>query len=197
MVDASETRLFRPPTSDFGIKAGGLDPAGIRAKDIEIMSAAATNQLLFVCTGNTCRSPMAEVLMRKLAGDNLNWSFASAGIAVLPGSLASTGARNAIAEKGLDLSSHEARQVSVLDLQRAALIVTMTHGHRDALVEYYPEAADKIFTIHSFGSKDSTADVADPYGGSIELYRMTRDEIETALADLVLELHSRGSSTGD
>ncbi len=144
------------------------------------------NTLLFVCTGNTCRSPMAEFLMANLCKDIPGWTFRSAGVFATPGSPASELAVAALKERQLDLTPHRARALSPNDIRDAALIVTMTRSHRDTVLQMVPEAAGKTRTLHSYGSEKPDADVLDPFGGGIDTYRIVRDEIQSALTDLCL-----------
>lgn len=155
------------------------------------MTEAPTRNLLFVCTGNTCRSPMAERLMADLcndiAGKDLTgWSFTSAGVFAVAGAPASELAVVALKENGIDLSDHRARPLSPALVREADVIVAMTQSHRDLVLQMEPGASDKTHTLHSFGSEKPKADVLDPFGGELDTYRIVRDEITSALNDLVL-----------
>ena len=150
---------------------------------------SATRELLFVCSGNTCRSPMAERLMSALSGPDRTWTIRSAGISALEGVPASAGAEAALRERGLSAAGHRAHLLTAEDVGRADCIVTMTRDHRRAIIAGFPEAAAKTHTLHSFGTSRKEADVLDPFGGSIDTYRITRDEIASALADLILTLY--------
>ncbi len=142
--------------------------------------------ILFVCTGNTCRSPMAEHLFRARAGTALGWQAVSAGVLAFPGAPASAEAVAALREKGIDLSGHRSRPVTRDLVEQADLIVAMTAGHRDELRRRFPAAADRIRLLHAFGTQAVEADVSDPIGQSMDVYRHVRDEIDSSLADLIL-----------
>ena len=143
-------------------------------------------EILFVCTGNTCRSPMAERLMKHLCRSVDGWTFSSAGVFAAEDSPASAGAIEALGEKGLDLSDHRARHLTPEMLREAAWVIPMTADHRRLVLEQAPERAQRVRTLHSFGDANPAKDVMDPVGGSLDTYRVTRDEIESALTDLIL-----------
>ena len=147
--------------------------------------------ILFVCTGNLCRSPMAEYLLRKRLGNDSEWEVASAGTATVDGLPASERAVEAMKEKGIDMSGHVARCVTMGHVRSAAFVIAMATQHRDELLRRFPEAEGKVFLLKSVGTAPG-ADVADPIGMSLDTYRSTRDEIDADLADLTIFLHERG-----
>ena len=157
---------------------------GILARE-EVLSAAA-DLVLFVCTGNTCRSPLAERFARSLTAQAMGVTedrvlarglrFASAGTATMPGMAASDGSLEAGAEAGLDLSDHLSQPVEEELWSRAVRIYCLSEGHRSALLAQAPEAADKVELLRPDG-----ADIADPYGGDLQVYREARDQIAAAV----------------
>ncbi|MDK2857356.1 MAG: protein arginine phosphatase [Verrucomicrobiota bacterium] len=143
-------------------------------------------KLIFVCTGNTCRSPMAEGLLRQILGPDSGWQITSAGICAANGWPANPNAVEALREKGIDISNHVSRALTPALVQTADLLVTMTRAHRDAVLRMCPESEGKVFLLTSFGVTQAAADIYDPIGESLDVYRRVRDEIDAALPDLVL-----------
>ncbi len=147
-------------------------------------------KILFVCTGNTCRSPMAEALFRKRIGEGTEWEADSAGLYAANGSPASTHAIQALEELGIDLSGHRSKFLDPELAHQADLIVSMTEGHRFDILQNFPEVGNRVCLIKSFGTGKVPADISDPFGGSLDIYRQTRDEIDRAISDLVLFLRA-------
>ena len=141
--------------------------------------------ILFVSTGNTCRSPMAEALFLHRQGD-MGWKARSAGVFAEMGAPASPNAVDALAEIDLDISRHRSQPVTHVLVKEADMIVTMSAGHAQHLCDRFPEVGNKVFLINAFGTSKVPADVSDPFGGSLNTYKRTRDEIDRALSDLIL-----------
>lgn len=183
--------------------------------------------ILFVCTGNTCRSPMAEGLLRKMAKEaGLSIEVKSAGVAAMEGSSISSHSQRVLADKGAEgrLSSQPVREPLIAE---ADLILTMTTRHKNQVLSRFPSAGGKIYTLleytegdreeqvsadrelvelvtrHSLGHKLSKAerdralflenlaqdqDIPDPFGGTLEDYRICARDIESALGRLIERL---------
>ena len=128
-----------------------------------------TRRVLMVCTGNTCRSPLAQVLLKRLRPQ---WEVRSAGILARPAP-ASAHSRQVARERGLDLSDHQAQKVSSSLLHWADDVLCMTENHRRALQQSFPEA-----TTQTLGRE-----ISDPVGQPLEVYERCADQIEEALQD--------------
>lgn len=137
--------------------------------------------ILFVCTGNTCRSPMAEAILtsKKLAGVHVK----SAGVFAMQGSEASYQAQEVLQEKGIT-HNHTSALVTEESVLWATFIFTMTNQHKRLLEERFPAAVGKVFSIKEFVGEHG--EVSDPYGGSVHTYRETFNELQ-ALIELVVK----------
>ncbi len=151
--------------------------------------------ILFVCTGNTCRSVMAEALMRLLwaeRGGDQKIDFASAGLA--PTDLRATEhVRQLLAREGVSLDSHVPRPLTRSMVDEASLILTMEEHHRRTILDFYPESAGKVFLLKEYAGIDEGAPgISDPYGGSREIYSLTLEEIRESIKKIVDKLIGTG-----
>lgn len=142
--------------------------------------------VLLVCTGNTCRSPMAEAILRRLMAERFAGQFAegqpppavavSAGLSAFPGGPASAEAISVMKQKGLSLVHHQSRAVSDRLIMQADLVLTMTKSHRNAIVQRWPELSSKTHLL-----SNNNGDVSDPFGGSESVYAACAVQIEQYL----------------
>ena len=144
--------------------------------------------ILFVCTANQCRSPVAEVALRQAVGerdDHDQWEIASAGTWARSGRRADRGMTTAAQKHGLDLSAHRAQPVSADLLAAYDRVLTMEAGHKEALQMAFPAYRDRVQMLSE--AVGPPFDVADPIGGPTEEY----DEAVQLIVELVQDLLRR------
>ncbi|GGG12483.1 protein-tyrosine-phosphatase [Lysinibacillus alkalisoli] len=140
--------------------------------------------IYFVCTGNTCRSPMAAAILSHKNVSHI--AVRSSGIFATPGADMSEHAKQTLAENKMN-TAHAATNVTMEDMQWADLVLTMTEGHKQALLQMYPEQADKIFRLYEY-VEAPMQDVYDPYGGDLATYQATFQALEQAIQSIINKL---------
>lgn len=142
-------------------------------------------RVVLVCTGNVCRSPMAEYLLRARLPARTPWEVGSAGLSAGAGMPASPSAVAVMHEVDINMEGHRSRFLDAPLAREANVIVVMTATHREQILGLYPDAAQKTFLLKSFSPDRHAGDVHDPIGGSLETYRAIRDEISDCLPGLI------------
>jgi len=163
--------------------------------------------ILFVCTGNTCRSAMAEGIFKKMLKERTEYgskfNILSAGISVLPGMSPTPEAIKVMTEQDIDISRHIATQVQEDLVKKADLILVMSNTHKDYITTKFTFAQDKIYLLKEFAQigkfkslqkTDENHEVVDPLGRSIEFYRIIARELKENLEkilDKILEENNK------
>jgi len=144
-------------------------------------------RVLFVCTGNTCRSPMAEAILKSKEISEIE--VKSAGVYALNGNEASENTKRVLDENGLD-HNHQAALLNESIVSWSTYILTMTKGHKDIIINTFPNAVGKTFTMKEFAGGIGSIDISDPFGGTIEIYRNTFNEMNETISKIISRLQS-------
>jgi len=199
VIDDGRSRYAQPASTievdsdDFRI----VHPGIVSQETLRRLSSL---MVLFVCTGNTCRSPMAETIFKQLAAERVGCLpeeleehgvvVASAGIAAWGGGSASAGAIEAMRDIGADLAGHESQPLTEALVQQADIIWTMTAAHRAAILAQFPEAGGRTAVL-----SPDRIDVLDPIGGPVATYRACAEQIRQHLIARLDTLQLRRKSS--
>ena len=161
--------------------------------------AGKEQHILFVCTGNTCRSPMAEGMFRKETEGEEGMVVGSAGVAAMPGGEASRETVAVLRARGIGLAGFRSRMVDEEMLQEATQVFCMTRGHREMLEMLYPELQDRFHLVCDFAEIDGEVgrDVPDPIGQGRQAYEEVAECLEAALGGIRGFLRAREGNRGE
>lgn len=158
--------------------------------------------ILFVCTGNTCRSSMAEGILKFLLKENNieNINVSSAGLSAFEGQRANEKAIDVLINKGIDIKTHRSRQLTEEIIKTSDLILTMTGSHKKLITNTLPEYSHKIYTLKEYALKvnsesteNTNIDIDDPYGMDMKTYEETSNEITEQLIKIIKTIDKQSS----
>ena len=195
LFDAGPTKYSKPSTL-LKVQEERYQVVRQGVYDERIIERLLRTTILFVCSGNTCRSPMSEAIARQVLAEKLHVaepelekkgiSVTSAGSFALPGARATPQAVEALKGLGVDLSQHRSRPLTVELIHQADMIFTMSRNHAQAVTALVPSASEKVATL------DPAGDIEDPIGGDVRIYHdlagQLRQLIERQLDEKVLRL---------
>ncbi len=190
VLDGGKTRYAKPSTI-VHLNATGYHIVREGVLDRQTIQRLTSVNILLVCTGNTCRSPMGEGLLRRILAEHLGcrehelaargYHVESAGTGAASGGAASPGAVEAMRTRGIDITGHVAKPLALDQINRADHILAMTGGHVDTVISKSADARDRTMRIDE-------VDIEDPIGGDNAVYARCAERIEKALRRRLKEI---------
>jgi protein-tyrosine phosphatase len=190
VLDAGPTQYSKPSTI-VKVESDRYQIVRIGVYDQRIIERLLRTTILFVCSGNTCRSPMAEAITRQILARKMGIpetdlekkgiSVLSAGSFAMPGARATPAAVEALRPLGADLSRHRSRPLTIELIHQADVIYTMSHNHAAAVMALVPSASDKVVTLSPDG------DIEDPIGGNVSIYQSLAEQLRVLIEKRLAE----------
>lgn len=175
---------FKPLLSNilFILSAIVISASASATQTPDTTNTQAEPEIIFVCTGNTGRSPMAEALAKQLAEKN-QWKMhiESRGVNVDPKETTpEKGTQTLLKERGLDISAHRAQSLTEQDVTKADYLLTMTATHKEKVLKSFPQSEGKVFTLAEFANNEQR-DLDDPWGKPMEAYEKVAAQLDNYL----------------
>ena len=190
VLDAGAPRFSKPSTI-VRVRKDSYEIVRPGIYDQRIIERLLRTTILFVCSGNTCRSPMAEAITRHMLSEKLHvpeddlekkgLQVVSAGAMAMPGARAAAPAIDAVRGLGADLTRHRSRPLTVELIHQADVIYVMSRAHGRAVTSLVPSASEKVATL------DPRGDIEDPIGGDVALYERLAGELRTLIEQRLRE----------
>jgi protein-tyrosine-phosphatase len=155
--------------------------------------------VLFVCTGNVCRSPMAELLFREQVKGRPEYVVGSAGVGAMPGQPASKHTADLLKESGIDAANFRSRPLTYELMKQATHVFAMSDQHLRVMEHDFPELMDRAYLVTEFAADDALRgqDVVDPIGMGRRAYEQTRDMLKGCLPSVLAYIEQTTQSKKD
>ena len=143
-------------------------------------------KIMFICTGNICRSAMAHRMLEKRAKEEKkNIEVYSCGVYAINGDVPTYEGIEVMKEYGIDLSKHRATNIRNSGIEDMDVILCATNSHKNNVIAMYPKLKEKVFTMKEYAGYKEGLDIKDPWGYGIETYRMCASEIENCINRII------------